>query len=217
MYACCWGRYLCSLMLQFLLSSCDLGIFGKEQTGECERGYTYMCKMVNTRAAKLRCHECVRSVNQAEILPRLSLTWSQYLVPGSHSRISDPIKSQVVNWLFSMGLTNSCYLRGPLSQVTAPADLTKTSLTFNHIQITCTKNMKNEKKYINNFFIRVENDLGTYSALWHTANKWQWTVSQWWLKNCCTVIFDGHMSVYRKYISKVQPTRCNVFSICLCI
>jgi len=28
-------------------------------------------------------------------------------------------------------------------------------------------------------------------------------------------IFDVHMSVHRKYISKVQPTRCNVFSIYL--
>jgi len=27
--------------------------------------------------------------------------------------------------------------------------------------------------------------------------------------------FDVHISVYRKYISKVQPTRCNVFSIYL--
>jgi hypothetical protein len=28
-------------------------------------------------------------------------------------------------------------------------------------------------------------------------------------------IFDVHIFVYRKYISKVQPTRCNVFLICL--
>ena len=27
--------------------------------------------------------------------------------------------------------------------------------------------------------------------------------------------FDVHMSVHRKYISEVQPTRCNVFSIYL--
>jgi len=30
-----------------------------------------------------------------------------------------------------------------------------------------------------------------------------------------TYRFDVHMSVHRKYISKVQPTRCNVFSIYL--
>jgi len=29
--------------------------------------------------------------------------------------------------------------------------------------------------------------------------------------------FDVHMSVHRKYISRVQPTRCNVFSIYLFI
>jgi hypothetical protein len=28
-----------------------------------------------------------------------------------------------------------------------------------------------------------------------------------------TLKFDVHMSVHRKYISKVQPTRCNAFSI----
>jgi hypothetical protein len=89
--------------------------------------------------------KCVRSVNQAEILQRLSLTWSQYLVPGTHSRIPGPIRSQAVNWLFSLGKTNSCYLWSPLSQVAAPADLTKTSQTFNNIQITCTKNTGNEK------------------------------------------------------------------------
>jgi hypothetical protein len=148
MYACCWDRYLCSLMLQLLLSSCGPGIFGKEQTGECERGYPYTCKMVSTRAAKLRCHECIRSVNQAEILPRLSLTWSQYLLPGSQSRISDPIKSQAVNRLSSMGLTNSCYLWGPLSQVTAPADLTKIITNIQSYSNNMQEEYEKWKKYI---------------------------------------------------------------------
>jgi len=98
--------------------------------------------------------KCVRSVNETEILSRLSSTWIQYLVPGSHSRISDPFKYQAVNWIFSLGLNNSCYLWSPLSRVSAPADLEKTSQTSNHIQITCTKNMGNEK-ILNNSFIRI--------------------------------------------------------------
>jgi len=39
--------------------------------------------------------------------------------------------------------------------------------------------MKNNS---NNSFIRVENDLGTYSSLPDTADKWQWTVSRLWIR-----------------------------------
>ena len=52
--------------------------------------------------------------------------------------------------------------------------------------------------------IRIRNVPTNSIALATTRNsKWM----QW--------IFDVHMSVYRKYISKVQPTRCNVFTIYL--
>jgi len=31
-------------------------------------------------------------------------------------------------------------------------------------------------------FIRIQSDLGTYTALPENAGKWHWTVSQWWLR-----------------------------------
>jgi len=86
--------------------------------------------------------KCIRSVKPSRNIATTFINLKP--LSPSHSRISNSIKSQAVNWLSSLGLSNSYYFWGPLSEVTAPADLTKTSQIFNHIQITFTKNTGKE-------------------------------------------------------------------------